>query len=198
MSWKSPQILDAAATGKLRHHYLESLRLLLVHLPTRFHPAIQQRIQDMPLIFSLPMVLTHSDLSAFNIIVDEIAGELTGIIDWAEASVAPFGHALTMLRNTSGSYWLKKGWKLYPDHDELHRIFWTTLEAEIGAFAPETKQAIMSCRILSCLMEHGFTRRLANEPPPVPIGGDDYGQYHCLSLDGLLINLETRFGLDRI
>lgn len=37
------------------------------------------------------MVLLHRDFSSCNIMVDEKTCHLAGVMDWAEAEIAPFG-----------------------------------------------------------------------------------------------------------
>ncbi|KAB8748955.1 hypothetical protein FH972_026506 [Carpinus fangiana] len=197
-SWKQPQTISEASKQLLQVQYLESLQLLLLHLPRSFHPAIEQCIRDLPRIFLLPMVLTHQDMNVSNIIVDEASGKLNGIVDWAEANVCPFGYNLRMLRDFTGAFWLKVGWKLYADHDELHKLFWETFRAEVGELSIEDMQAIVSSRNLGCLLTRGFTKRLANEPLPTPVGDDAIGRYNKLMLDGFLINPDTKLCLDRI
>lgn len=48
----------------------------------------------MEAILSLPMVLLHRDFGTCNIMVDGMSCHLTGIIDWAEAEICPFGQNL--------------------------------------------------------------------------------------------------------
>jgi len=54
------------------------------------------------------MVLLHRDFSACNIMVDRISCHLTGIIDWAEAEICPFGQNLDSLQAITGTLHLKK------------------------------------------------------------------------------------------
>jgi len=46
--------------------------------------------------------------------------------------------------------------------------------------------------VLGQLLSAGFTSRLANMPPPVPIRDDAGGAYNMMILDGMLINPGTR------
>lgn len=80
---------------------------------------------------------------------------------------------------------LRGGWTRYVDYDSLQEVFWSTFEDEIGRL----RQAIRMARVLGLLL----TSRLGNEPMPVPIGVDEQGRYNLLSLDGFLINQETKF-----
>ncbi|KJZ75908.1 hypothetical protein HIM_04732 [Hirsutella minnesotensis 3608] len=147
----------------------------------------------MDLIFSLPMVLTHKDFSTCNIMVDEATCRLVGVIDWAEAEICPFGVNLDTLQSLTGKLHLRNGWIRYEDYESLNAVFWTTFSNEVGGLTDGRLKAIRLARTMGLLLSHGFTRRLANEKKPVPIGDDEYGRYHMLSLDGFLINPETKF-----
>ncbi|KAI1127609.1 hypothetical protein F5Y10DRAFT_292660 [Nemania abortiva] len=193
LSWKSPVPVPLDYRGYLARTYTRDLRLLHAALPSRFHPAIQTCIDSIDDILSLPMVLLHRDLSSCNIIVDEVTCHLVGVIDWAEAEVCPFGLNLHSLQALTGKLHLRNGWMRYADYDTLHDYFWKTFEEEVGGLSYYELRIIKLARVLGLLLSDGFTSRLANEPKPVPISHDEQGRYNMLSLDGFLINLETRF-----
>lgn len=66
----------------LYQRYDEDLRRLLVALPDRFHPIIQQSIDALPAIsFSLSMVLLHKDFGMCNVMVDTDNNHLVEIIN---------------------------------------------------------------------------------------------------------------------
>jgi len=149
----------------------------------------------MPSIFSrLPFVLSHVDFSSCNIMVHPVSGRLTGVIDWAEAVICPFGQNLYTLEDFSGTLHREVGWRQYKDHDTLQQRFWETFQKEVGGLSAEVMEAIRSARILGCLLTHGFTRRLANEPFVVPTREDDeIGRYNLHFLDAYLVDVKTRF-----
>lgn len=193
LSWKNPIQVDPAYRNQLSQTYLKDLRLLLSHLPTRFHSIIQSCIDSMKAIVSLPMVLLHRDFGTCNIMVDEASCHLTGVIDWAEAEICPFGQNLHPLQAFTGALHLKNGWRRYEYYEPLQDIFWGTFKNEVGDLSAETIKIIKKARIMGLLRSRGFTRRLVNMPPPVPIHDDKTGRYNMLSLDGFLVNLATRF-----
>ncbi|ETR96667.1 hypothetical protein M419DRAFT_51959, partial [Trichoderma reesei RUT C-30] len=96
---------------------------LAATLPDRFLPVITEVQQAIPSLFigSYAMVLFHGDLNETNILVD--THTITGIIDWAEASMQPFGFALYALENCLGSMG-PDGWKWFDDVDDLRNAFW--------------------------------------------------------------------------
>jgi hypothetical protein len=78
-------------------------------------------------------------------------------------------------------------------YDDLQKVFWEAFEEEIGGLPDAQRRAIKLARVLGLLLSSGFTSHLASEPEPRPIGDDEYGRYNLLSLDGFLINPETKF-----
>jgi hypothetical protein len=75
----------------------------------------------------------------------------------------------------------------------LQDTFGDTFKQEVGEVPEDDLRTIRLARITGLLLTHGFTSRLANDPDHVPIGDDERGRYNMLSLDGFLINPETRF-----
>ncbi len=146
-------------------------------------------------IFSrLPFILSHADFSSCNIMVQQVSGRLTGVIDWAEATICPFGQNLYTLQDFSGTLHRNNGWRQYKDHETLQETFWQTFQQEVGGLSAEVMEAVRSARILGCLLTHGFIRRLANEQFVVPIQEDDeIGRYNMLFLDAYLVDVKTRF-----
>ncbi|KAL9125885.1 MAG: hypothetical protein Q9217_004972 [Psora testacea] len=195
VSWKAPQSIDQSYAEELRQKYTKDLKLLLYHLPSRFHPIIRKSLDSMSSIFSrLPFVLSHADFSSCNIMVHQFSGRLTGIIDWAEATICPFGQNLYTLQDFSGTLQRENGWRQYEDHETLQETFWQTFQQEVGSLSVEVTEAVKSARILGCLLTHGFTRGLANEPSVAPIQEDnEIGRYNMLFLDAYLVDVETRF-----
>lgn len=193
LSWKAPQEVDSDYCENLRQKYTKELRILLISLPPRFHPATQKCLDSMEAIMSLPMVLLHHDFSSCNYLVDETSCHLTGVIDWAEAEVEPFGLNLESLQSLRGTLHLKNGWTRFEDYDALHDTFWKTFRDEVGDLSTETMETIKSATIMGLLLSHGFTIRLANKPQPIPICDDEVGRYNMLSLDNFLLNPDTRF-----
>lgn len=139
------------------------------------------------------MILLHRDFGTCNIMVDETTCHLTGVIDWAEADIAPFGLNLHSLAAFTGALHLKNGWRRYEDYKASQDAFWNTFRGEVGDLSDETVKTIKMARIMGLLLSCGFTNRLANKPQPTPISDDETGRYNMLSLDGFLINPNTRY-----
>ncbi|KAL3475552.1 hypothetical protein BJX99DRAFT_247471 [Aspergillus californicus] len=193
-TWKNPQTVTQAVRESLYQRYEIDLRRLLTALPDRFQSIIQQSIDALPAVFSLPIVLLHKDFGVCNVMVDSDNNHLVGIIDWAEAEIGPFGTNLHSLQQFMSHYRLRVGWIRHSNYDSLHSTFWDGFSAgaEDGVLAEETIRTIRSAMVIGLLRAHGFTSRLANMPEPQPIRDDESGAYRMLGLDSLLINPATR------
>ncbi|PTB73797.1 hypothetical protein M440DRAFT_1446253 [Trichoderma longibrachiatum ATCC 18648] len=111
-------------------------------IPSRFMQTITEIQIALPPLFdgSYPMVLTHGDLNEMNILVNPHTGEITGIVDWAEASIQPFGFALYALENCLGSMG-PDGWKWFEDADSLRNAFWQRFTEVAGLSETQRKLA---------------------------------------------------------
>ena len=93
-----------------------------------------------------------------NILVDPDSCHLTGIVDWADASIEPFGIApwgLESVLGCSGPH----GWSYYGnDVSNSRRLFGRVLFSEIGgAASDETHMAIEEVRTLGIFLRYGFS-----------------------------------------
>ncbi|KAJ2891598.1 Protein kinase-like domain protein [Zalerion maritima] len=129
----------------------------LRRLPQRFAPAVARARVDLPQLFepSYPFTLNHTDLSETNFLVNRNDGTVTGVIDWDNARVLPFGTSLWGVENVLGSMG-RNGWRYRDDHDELEEKFWTTLYESIGTLTTEQKLSIRAARRVGILLRYGF------------------------------------------
>ncbi len=192
IAWNAPQEVDSAHRENLRCGYIGELELLRRDLPERFRQMVEKCLDEIEKVMALPMVLLHRDFSDVNIMVDETECHLTGVIDWAEADIGPFGLNLYFVRGLMGRMHLKTGWSRFEDYEALQDTFWGILRAEVGELAGGTMETMRSAEVMGILLCHGFTSRLGNKSPPTPIGDDETGRYNLLYLDGLLVDRDTR------
>ena len=84
--------------------------------------------KDLPSLFSdaLPFVLSHGDLNVMNLLINPETGNITGIADWAESRILPFGFALYGLENILGQM-DSEGWHYNGHYRELESLFWEIL-----------------------------------------------------------------------
>ncbi|KAJ6440251.1 fungal specific transcription factor domain protein [Purpureocillium lavendulum] len=188
LAWKAPQELDQASRNSIGETFARELQMQLGSLPARFHTIVRATLASLPSILTLPMALLHKDFGDCNIIVDESSCHLVGVIDWAEAEIAPFGTNLYSIQDLMSKLHLTNGWIRYEDYDDLARLFWRTFVREVGGLDAETIRAIKAARVLGLLRSRGFRGRLASKQEPVPIKDDEHGRYNMMILDGLLLD----------
>lgn len=203
LSFQTPQPLPQTHLAQLHQQYSTDLHLLHQTLPTRFQSTIQRCLHALPSIMTLPIVLAHKDFGDFNILVDSETCHLLGVIDWAEASLEPFGINLYAAENLMTKFHLRNGAVRYPRYEILYERFWDVLGKEIGRAefigsggdaTTNVIETIQSAMLLGLLLSNGFTSRLANEAAPVPISEDSReGAYKMLKLDSFLVREETKF-----
>lgn len=158
MSWKMSQPKDRES--ELDAQYRRKLRQLMKTLP--HHGAlIRHCLRRLDDIKNLPWVLTHADLSAMNIIADQDTGSITGVIDWVDARIEPFGLALWGLNDILGflgpTSTSAQGWT-WRTKDLPHylRLFDDTFSKEVPNLSSQDREAIEAARMLGILMRHGF------------------------------------------
>ncbi|TQN63764.1 hypothetical protein CSHISOI_11656, partial [Colletotrichum shisoi] len=146
-SWKSPQEVDQARRLSMLAMFERELHLLLAALPG-FDEIIRATLASLPNVLSLPMVLVHKDFGDSNIMVQRESSRLVGVIDWAEAEVAPFGTNLHSLQSLISKLHLKHGWIHYEDYGDLMHSFWENFDGKVGGLSHETTRAIKAARVL--------------------------------------------------
>lgn len=119
---------------KLLASYQADLEQLRQGLPERFHEVLDRLLQALPTLFDhdWPMVPNHTDLLENNIHVDLETGRITGICDWGDATVSPFGTSLWGLDSFLGSRSLA-GWRWVSNSAEFRRRFCSALAAAMGS-----------------------------------------------------------------
>jgi hypothetical protein len=106
------------------------LRLLAQNLPPRFLPLATHLLSNLSSVISLPWVLTHGDLLPGNFMLNLSTGHLTGLVDWAESEVLPFGLCFYGLEEILGEV-TESGFAYHPQSDVLRAIFWEEMERGI-------------------------------------------------------------------
>ena len=130
-------------------------------LPERLLAKVDEVRQGLPLLFrpGYPVVVQHDDLLENNIHVDEATGRVTGIVDWADAIIAPFGVSIPGLETVLGVQTLTS-WHLHPSHYSLRQRFWETFYGEIGDISEEDRRSIEVARLFGLFWTHGFDEKV--------------------------------------
>lgn len=136
----------------------DKLSVLSRQLPSRFTGVTSKICEELPTIFAptYPLVLTHSDLCEMNIIVDPKAGGITGVVDWAEAKVLPFGMSLWGLQGMLGIM-NSKGWNYHENSDRLESLFWDTFNGIAGMVSNDDKRAMKTAERAGLVLRYGYT-----------------------------------------
>jgi hypothetical protein len=101
------------------------------------------------------MVPTHGDFSERNILANPTTGEITGIIDWAEVGILPFGFALYGLDNLLG-YLTPNGWVFHDTADYLRDEFWGVFREAVGAVSQSEMELIQLARQAGLFLRYGI------------------------------------------
>ncbi|KAK8038418.1 hypothetical protein PG994_015185 [Apiospora phragmitis] len=139
-SWQYSVSPDTTYRSRISEDCHSDFTYLSSSLPSRFQDTMGRLRKSLPALFSgeYPLVVTHGDLSEKNILADPKTGEITGIIDWAEASIQPFGFALYALDSILG-YLSPNGWVFYDTADELRHEFWLVFYNLVGVLSQTEK-----------------------------------------------------------
>jgi hypothetical protein len=90
-----------------------------------------------------------------NILINSMTGNITGIVDWAEARILPFGLSLWGLENILG-YMDSDGWHYYDNRHELEILFWETFVRDAGIVSRDDLQLIRAARMIGLFCRYGF------------------------------------------
>ncbi|EHK20834.1 uncharacterized protein TRIVIDRAFT_138728, partial [Trichoderma virens Gv29-8] len=103
-SWGSGRSSKLSMDPTVLQDCHSSFNHLIKSLPEKFHKIVNHVQLHIPELFygKYPLVITHGDLNEMNILIDPETGEITGIVDWAEAGMLPFGFALYALDHLLG------------------------------------------------------------------------------------------------
>ncbi|KAK1992431.1 hypothetical protein LX36DRAFT_644767 [Colletotrichum falcatum] len=170
---------------KLFAHYSSILDQLSQSLPERFQQKLREVHATLPLLFRPQYIMTinHDDLFEMNIHVIEKTGQITGIVDWADAKIAPFGTSLwgleTLLGVRAGASWV-----FHSDHLYLREQFWETFHGAIGDISDEDRRAIETGRLFGLFRIYGFNSAPEKEGAEPLKDGDDGLMY----LDALCLH----------
>lgn len=131
--------------------------LLARDLPSRFAPNLDRVRKELPSLFSgaLPFALSHGDFNVTNILTNPETGNITGIVDWAESRILPFGFALYGLENVLGRI-DSQGWHYNGHYRELESLFWQVFREQANYFSDAHLHLIRAARMAGFFYHYGF------------------------------------------
>ncbi|KAM5450641.1 hypothetical protein MaudCBS49596_004172 [Microsporum audouinii] len=142
---------------QLQNEYDRKLEQLAKSMPPYLTEAIVFCRTQLGVLFGSDFrwALCHGDINEMNLLVDEKTRYLTGVVDWAEASVQPFGLSLWGLETLLG-YSDRDGWHYYSSSNALEGTFWTAFEDETNDISEDDKKIIDISRRVGMLLRYGF------------------------------------------
>lgn len=155
--WNNGHILPPHEITLLVAEYSYNLGRLRESLPERFAGVLDSiTAHKLSTAFSkLPVTVTHEDLCELNFLIDPDTGHITGIIDWAEARILPFGLGLWALEKVLG-FMDSEGWHYYDNHEELRSLFWNTFRVLAKEFADQNMELVVLTRLVGLFRRHAF------------------------------------------
>lgn len=165
-SWNGRQHIAPNAIHAIHSEYQLRFELLSRVLPSRFQENLRKVRAGLPLLFTstYPLALNHGDLSGMNILVDPNTGHITGVIDWAEATICPFGISLWGLENFLGSM-NAQGWHYHLHHQALRDLFWQIFEDSVGGLSRDDKGVIEIARMAGLFLQYSFNWGSVSQEP---------------------------------
>jgi len=144
--------------GSLLANYSSQLSQLSQGLPSRFRSTLDKLTTRLPDLFASdwPLVPNHTDLLENNIHVDPSTGHITGICDWKDTEVSPFGMSLGGLETMLGIRSWTKGWIYHSNHQDLRALFWGTFWEAVGPISEEQRERVEVARLVGLFLANGF------------------------------------------
>lgn len=141
----------------LLEEYSLALDRISQGLPEHILGKLDEARQGLPLLFrpEYPVAVQHDDFLENNFHVNEATGHITGVVDWADAMIAPFGVSLGGLETILGVQ-TASSWHFHPNHIELREYFWDTFYGHIGPISADNRRSIEVARLFGLFRTHGF------------------------------------------
>jgi hypothetical protein len=79
---------------------------------------------------------------------------VTGIVDWADAKIAPFGVSLAGMEVVLGIQ-TRTNWHFHPNHHSLRESFWKTFYRVTGHISKDDRRSIEVARLFGFFREYG-------------------------------------------
>ena len=125
-------------------------------LPDQFLPLVDHVLKNLHKLTapSYPFVFTHGDFSEFNLLLlDEMSGAISGVVDWSEACILPFGFTLHGVEYGLGAMYTD-GWTYCENASHVREHFWATFKQIVQPTKDEV-EAMKLARLAGILFRYG-------------------------------------------
>jgi hypothetical protein len=120
-----------------------------------FHDIAQNLLDKLDQLASLPLFISHFDLNAVNIMINDDC-EVSGIVDWELSACLPFGMGLSRIHTLAGEFSERKFY-MPPEFDDAERGFWHEIFAGVSAATrrvlDENMEAVQTAVTLGTLLD---------------------------------------------
>ncbi|KAI9689059.1 MAG: hypothetical protein M1822_000796 [Bathelium mastoideum] len=184
---KNAQTLPSSDLLSLRAEYEHKLEILQESLPEPFKGIVIGVKTNLDSLFNdWPLALSHEDLTEGNVLVDPATGHLTGVIDWVNAKIAPFGVSLYGMESFMGAMG-QEGWIYYKNAQQMRASLQELLETAMAEALPGLSLAegcskLALARKMGILLHYGFFFETGVPARPV-----QEGEAHLKYLEAFLL-----------
>jgi hypothetical protein len=156
---------------KVEAEITDRLGALRPTLPDQFLPLIDRVLKNLHKLTapSYPFVLTHRDFSMLNLLLDEVSGAISGVVDWPEACILPFGFTLYGLEYCLGTM-SDNGWTYHENASHVREHFWATFKQIVQPTRDEV-EAMKLARLAGILFRYGDSSKYSGTM--CGVGGSD-------------------------
>lgn len=174
--------MSSPSRSQLYASYEADLKQLREGLPSQWHIMLDNLLQALPLLFvsDWPMVPNHTDLLENNIHVDSSTGRITGICDWKDTTVSPFGTSLWGIESMLGER-TTMGWRWVSNSTRLRQGFWDAFAAAAGPQVP--LERVEDARLVGIFLKFGFEWVDPETRRPVMEGSSDFFFLEAVTLN---------------
>ncbi|KAF4454850.1 Protein kinase-like domain protein [Fusarium austroafricanum] len=93
-----------------------------------------------------------------NFHIDENTGRITGVVDWANAKIAPFGVSLASMEVVLGIQ-TRAAWHFHHNHQALRKLFWDAFYDVTGNISDDDRHSMDIARLFGLFWTHGYEEK---------------------------------------
>lgn len=180
---------EGSSDSVIHHRIRPHLELLLSSEDDNirnFHEVARKLFNELDILKTLPLFVSHFDLNSVNIMVDDKC-EITGLIDWELSKPLPFGMGFSRIHTLAGEYSEKK-FRIPPEFNDAEEGFWE----EIRQGVPEDVQSLFRTN-LAAIQLAVTVGTLLNA---FQLDGEEIGPYNPVVIEALpkLLTYRIPFG----